>query len=57
MGIVIVVTLLLPLVVGTGVWLIDLDGRREIESEALQDRLTVALRRELGGVTVIPRYR
>ncbi|MGH7388071.1 MAG: hypothetical protein ACREM3_01245 [Candidatus Rokuibacteriota bacterium] len=57
MGVLIAITfllLLLVLVVGAGVWLFDLGGRREREAEALEEQLVIAVRRGVGDVGVLP---
>jgi hypothetical protein len=45
-----IVILVVALVVGVGIKLFDLSGRREDEAERLQDRMTERLRRAVGEV-------
>ena len=45
-----IVILIVALVVGMGIKLFDLSGRREDEAERLQDRMTERLRRAIGEV-------
>jgi len=45
-----IVILIVALVVGMGIKLFDLNGRREDEAERLQDRMTERLRRAIGEV-------
>jgi hypothetical protein len=57
MGLLVALTfliLLLVLVVGTGLWLADLEGRHKPEAAALEQRVALALRRSVGEVPVIP---
>jgi len=48
-----IVILIVALVVGMGIKLFDLSGRREDEAERLQDRMTERLRRAIGEVPLM----
>ena len=53
----ITLTFMIPLVVllvGAGMRLFDLDGRRKTEVDALEERVAIAVRRAAGDVAVIP---